>query len=88
MGELGPIVPGTQAELPRDTVVYDLSFGQDGAAWASITDELHRTQHRTVVLVIACAPTIELARYCMCLVPTEVGTLLGWVYDRNVRAYA
>ncbi len=83
MGELSGPCPGTQAVLPRGTIVYDPCLDLDRLS----AREVHRTEHHTVVLVIACAPTLDASSYSMCLVPTESGPLLGWVYNWNVRTY-
>lgn len=82
MGELSQPVPGMQCEVPRNTIVYDLAMdvNQDMSY-----QEACRTQHRTIVLVIGAAVSLDLVHWSLCLVPTDTGGLLGWVYNRNLR---
>jgi len=82
LGELSQPVPGMQCEVPRDTIVYGLDFevGQP-----TTRQEACRTQHRTIVLVIGAAVSLDLVHWSLCLVPTDTGGLLGWVYNRNLR---
>ncbi len=82
MGVLSQPLPGTYCEVPRDTIVY--MPGLD-PAHASLW-EAGKTRHRTSVLVVSTAASIDLVMWSLCLVPLETGHTVGWIYNRNLRA--
>ena len=81
MGELSQPEPGMQCEVPRDTIVYMVEFDP---AYASLW-ELCRVKHRTTVLVVGTAASIDLVMWSLCLVPVPTGGIIGWIYNRNLR---
>lgn len=82
MGELSQPAPGTHCEVPRDTIVYrlDLVIEQDATY-----QEACRTSHRTMVLIVGTATSLSMVHWSLCLVSTDSGGMLGWIYNRNLR---